>query len=113
MAWEIAITIAYIGVAFGLFYVAANLDKEHFHLKLLFFGLGLYFLLSNFTATSAIINANNDTIGAASVGGLVTMTNTAHTNLMWIIWFTLAYFVVYYLVRTFKMFKMRKQNEEE
>lgn len=112
MAWEIAITIAYIGVAFGLFYIASNLDKDHYPLKLLFFGLGLYFLLSNFTATSAIINANNETIGA-SAGSLVSMTNSAYTNLMWIIWFVIAYFMIYFIVRVFRMFKLRREKEEE
>ena len=96
MAWEIAIVLSLVGVAFALFYMGSNLQNDHYALKLLFLFLGLFLLLANLGILPTIIQANSATIGAATSDKLESSINTTYYGLLWSTLFVIAYFMIYF-----------------
>jgi len=94
MGWEISIVLSLVGVAFSLFYMGSNFDKDHYALKLLFLFVGLFLLLANLGILPSIIEANSATIGAGIAANLQTSINQAYVGLLWSTIFCIAYFMI-------------------
>jgi len=110
MGWEIALILTFVGVAFALFYAGQSLDKEHAPLKLLFFMIGLFMLLTNFAMTTQVINANNETIGATITTAITGTTDTVYAGFVWIIWLIIAYFLIYFIAKIARSMKTKGKN---
>jgi hypothetical protein len=111
MAWEIALILTFVGVAFALFYAGQSLDKDHAPLKLLFFIIGLFLLAANMAMTTQVINANNATIDDVNITTAITgTTDTVYSGFIWIIWLIIAYFMIYFIYKTIRSIRMKKEN---
>ena len=97
MAWEIAIVLSLVGVAFALFYMGSNLERDHYALKLLFLFMGLFLLLANLGILPAIIDANSSTIGASIAENLQSSIENCYIALLYSAYFVVAYFMIYFL----------------
>lgn len=111
MAWELALVGTFIGIAFALFYVGTNLDKDHAAMKLLLLFMGLFLLLANFGMTPAVIEANNETIGETIANNMISTTSGIYNAFLWVVIFIIAYFIIYFIYKLIR--GMRIKNEEE
>lgn len=113
MAWEIALVLTFVGVAFALFFAGQGLDKEHSPLKLLFLVVGLVLLLANFGNTTKIIEANNNSINNATIStALTTVTDTSYSSFIWVIVFIIVYFIIYFFIKLAKSIKLKHSEED-
>jgi|26BtaG_2_1085354.scaffolds.fasta_scaffold17715_2 O-antigen/teichoic acid export membrane protein len=111
MAWELALVGTFIGVAFALFYLGGNLDKDHAAMKLLLLFMGLFLLLANFGMTPAIIEANNETIGETISTNLISSTGGIYTAFLWVVIFVIAYFIIYFIYKLIRGMRIKKNEE--
>ena len=111
MAWEIAIVLTFVGIAFALFYAGQSLDKEHAPLKLLFLVIGLFLLTTNLANTSHIINANNETIANQTItDSLILTTDAVYSGFIWIVYLVVAYFIIYFLWKAVRAAKLKREE---
>lgn len=105
MSWEIAIIATIVGSAIGLFFAGNSLDEEHFPLKLLFLGLGLFLLILAVGVNYKIIDANTIAINNTNISGSLTnLTGTAHKTLNYGSWAVMGYFFLYILIKILMFF---------
>ena len=113
MAWEIALILTFVGIAFALFFAGQSLDKEHNPLKLLFLIVGMLLLLANFANTTQIIDANNNTINNVNVSlALKNITDTSYSSFIWVLVFLIVYFVIYFLMKVARSIKLKHSEED-
>lgn len=90
---------------FVLVYLGINLDQEHFPLKWFFILISIFLVLVTINSTTSLMEAENVTS--------TTLTRTIETGysvMIWVIYLSLAYFMIMMLYNTLTMFRTREKK---
>jgi len=108
IAWELALVLSLVGLAFALIFIATKLGDGHSVIKILLLFGGLFTLLLTVNVNSDILSEN-----AVYSTNLSNQINVGYKALLYVTIFSLFYFVIYFIYNLFSSIKLKKQQERE
>ena len=107
MAYEIAVAIIIIGFTFFLALLTKMLDDSHTHIKIFFFVISFFCMMLGIWYARVLASDN----GASE--SILSLLDTAYWTYAIICIIVMFYIFIYYLVKLFEYFKLKKEHEKE
>jgi len=105
MAWEIAVNLAFIGIALVFAYIAFKLDQEHITLKVFFFFFTLMVLIIGSAAQRPLLTASS--VNSTAYPEIYNRVDQSYKLIVWAFRITITYALIYFFIWIFRIIKIK------